>query len=419
MLTILSGLPLGNMVCRTMDDDFDALGPRPDRRPAFRGQMLAREPDPVLEAIVAEAAEALHTPIAMVNLVLDHVQRFRAHLGLPEELAVAGATERRASFCQFVVRDGRPFEVIDAATDPRVPQYLVHTYGIRAYLGMPLVVNDVVVGTLCVLCQQPRTFTDADRRLLRELSERANRRLSELGAMSRESRRALSDQSAAPALDQLQRVVALIGREASTTVQAIEGLRPLLQLVERSLETAVDPELLRRALRTAQEALEDGEHALYEVEAAHGDAHDGVAALGRLYAGAPLTDLVEVTLAARELARSQLAPKGGAYLPDIGTPVYITTSQPLAVSLVSGALSMLAERLPEGTTGGLTLDVVWLGPQAALRVEGPALSEPICREVAEELDSYVAQEGSVLVEAGDPGLFWVRFTAADPVTQTR
>ena len=127
-------------------DSIDALGSRPDRHVAFSRELLAEAEDDELKAIVDQAAHELNAPIAMVNLVLDHIQFFKAHHGLPPDLVATRATERSVSFCQFVVRDGQPFEVTDAEHDTRVPQHLVKTYGIKSYLGMPVVANDVVLG---------------------------------------------------------------------------------------------------------------------------------------------------------------------------------------------------------------------------------------------------------------------------------
>src|SRR5210317_468478 len=113
-------------------DSIDVLGSRPDRHVAFTRELLAEAEDEELKTIVEQAARDLKTPIAMVNLVLDHIQFFKAHHGLPPDLAVTRATERNVSFCQFVVRDGQPFEVTDAEHDTRVPQHLVKTYGIKS-----------------------------------------------------------------------------------------------------------------------------------------------------------------------------------------------------------------------------------------------------------------------------------------------
>ena len=53
-----------------------------------------------LKGIVEEAARDLSPPMVLANLVLEQIQFFKAHHGLPPDLAAASDV----SFCQFVVR---------------------------------------------------------------------------------------------------------------------------------------------------------------------------------------------------------------------------------------------------------------------------------------------------------------------------
>ena len=120
-----------------LEDSIDALGHRPDRHRAFTSGLLAEAEDEILQSIVEEASRDLSMPIALVNLVLEEIQYFKAHYGLPPELAASRGTARDVSFCQFVVRDGVLFEVTDAKEDLRVPQHLVKNFNIQSYLGVP------------------------------------------------------------------------------------------------------------------------------------------------------------------------------------------------------------------------------------------------------------------------------------------
>ncbi|EYF01479.1 GAF domain-containing protein [Chondromyces apiculatus] len=136
--------------------------------------------DAILDACVEEAARLAEAPIALVSLVMRHVQLFRAHRGLPPELALSCATSRRNSFCQFVVRDERPLVVEDTIIDSWVPQDLVERYGIRAYAGVPVRVEGQPVGTLCVIDITPRRFSPSVMTALEVLGTRVAARLSEL-----------------------------------------------------------------------------------------------------------------------------------------------------------------------------------------------------------------------------------------------
>lgn len=77
--------------------------------------------------------------------------------------------------------------VDDAAADPRVSGLPPVTSGaVRTYRGMPLTGTDGdVVGALCVFGPQPRSWTDGDRVLLRQLADSVATEL-ELSALARE-----------------------------------------------------------------------------------------------------------------------------------------------------------------------------------------------------------------------------------------
>lgn len=159
---------------------FDVLGDDRGRFASFDVRALDGDHDDALQAIVAAAAIATEAPIALVSLVLRRIQLFRAHIGLPPDLAVTRAIDRCVSFCQIVVRTGASLEVCDALGDDRVPQAMVEHYGIRAYLGVPLRIHGRVLGTLCVLDVRPRAFTDAHRVAIERLAVAAAARLAEL-----------------------------------------------------------------------------------------------------------------------------------------------------------------------------------------------------------------------------------------------
>lgn len=139
----------------------------PLRLDKLEGAFLDASPDETLNACAREAAERAGTPIALVSLVMRRIQLFRASYGLPQDLSVSRATSRCDSFCQFVVRTEGPFIVAEASTDLRVPQDLVRRYGIMAYAGVPLRYEGHVLGSLCVIDTQPRTF---DAQLIEDLT---------------------------------------------------------------------------------------------------------------------------------------------------------------------------------------------------------------------------------------------------------
>jgi GAF domain-containing protein len=172
---------------RGPQDRIDALGEAP-RGHLFDGELLSTKPDHELQRLVEEAARVAGTPIALVTMITDRLQLFRAHTGLPDEARATLATDRDASFCQFVVRDDALFEVNDAAHDARVPQHLVDAFGIASYLGVPLRSDEGTLGSLCVIDVTAREFSEEQRARLEELARRVERRLDQMKATRRTSR---------------------------------------------------------------------------------------------------------------------------------------------------------------------------------------------------------------------------------------
>lgn len=185
----------------------------PARLSRFQGQVVDVSPDDVLDECVREAAKRAEAPIALVSFVMGQVQYFRAGCGLPPELDLSRATSRCHSYCQFVVTSEKPVIIPDILAAPEMPQALAQTYGIRAYLGVPVSCDGQILGTLCVADVKPRDWGRATVEALQPLSERVTARLNELAAMSRLARDAVSG-TAAEAM--------LLARSVTSVAQVIE-----------------------------------------------------------------------------------------------------------------------------------------------------------------------------------------------------
>lgn len=170
-----------------MADRKDVLGADRERLHAMSGDVLRPVPDAVLQSLVEEAARRLDVPISLVSLVLDTIQFFRAHHGLPPELAAVRATSRDTSFAQFVVRDEDTIAVEDFDEDDRLPRDLVEQYDLKSYLGVPLRIGEWTGGALEVLDRRPRSWRLVDRARLLGLAERVENRLAVLAERRRRS----------------------------------------------------------------------------------------------------------------------------------------------------------------------------------------------------------------------------------------
>jgi GAF domain-containing protein len=146
----------------------------------FDEALLDRTPDPELERLVARAAEVSGFPIALVSLVVNQIQFFRAQVGLPPDLEASRATDRCTSFCQFVVAGDQLLRIEDSLLEPALPTDLVDRYGIRAYVGFPMHVAGMAVGSFCVLDTKPGKLQPAQLEELSRLAQAASARLEAL-----------------------------------------------------------------------------------------------------------------------------------------------------------------------------------------------------------------------------------------------
>lgn len=363
----------------------------------FSRELLAETDDAELQRIVEKAARELGTQIALVSLVLDQIQFFKAHYGLPPDLQASRGTRRDVSFCQFVVRDGQPFDVTDASNDPRVPQHLVEEYGIRSYLGIPIRLGSAIAGSLCVLDTKPRQFSEQERTSLTELAALVNQRFVALTERRRQVRLGLAERASAAALDELKQSLASLRTSATSGSNAMAAVRSALRLSTFALDGGeVSDEALKKTLQAGSEALEVSEDAFFDVDAAAGDCTDCVTALDHLSASAPSTRLSEVLTAAQDLARHLTTSIGGAPLPHLPHDPTLYAQRPFAVALLTALLTALAAELAErGLASGIQLQIE--EPERANIVLVAELEPAVLRRIAEELSQQVGQDPTVTI----------------------
>lgn len=384
-------------------DRIDVLGPDYEIPAAMNRSLLSEIDDHELTTIVKQAAEELSAPIALVNLVLEHIQFFKTHYGLPSELAAARGTDRDVSFCQFVVKSGEPFEVTDAEQDGRVPKYLVKRYGIRAYLGMPLAVGDTVAGSLCVIDTKPRSFSDNDREMLRELAVVANRRLNELSERRKHLHSGLLSQTMLSGLAELRNCLLPIQDAIDSADRAALEAGPSLRLALHAYTTGCpETEDIIHALKSAERALASCQDATAEVAISIGDASDGLAAMEHAVTNTASTSLSTIAVSGRELARQSVDPVGGVILPDIDESILVSTPRSLAITLVATCLNMIAAHMANrNLSGGLRMGARGLGSQAEVRIESDEATGSDYSDIVEVLAKHVGGEPTLKIQATD------------------
>lgn len=371
--------------------------------------LLHPDEDAELQEMVREAADALGAPIALVSLVLDQIQFFKAHYGLPPELRLTRATRRDVSFCQYVVQSGDLFQVTDAAAGDPVASMLADTHQIGSYLGVPISVENQIIGSLCVLDVVPREFTAAEREALATRVGAVSRRLEELLRIRRRRlQRGAMLQSLADAFPGAD--VSALARHAREAIQVLSAHARLAQ-------ADVPPAANLAALQLLPD-LQETEAALVQllagIEKHHLDLAERLESLAVLSRSAGATcDLAEVIEASIRLGRANTDPIGGV--------IWVFDARPMRVAVAPDAL------LPGlvgclGSLAAALMDHHLDGPIELHTTDGPlgwrvSLVPPAASRIAlDGIDVGPLQIERSLVDRTDCALFvdLPRLERADP-----
>jgi PAS domain S-box-containing protein len=217
-----------------MSQDSLAIIRSPARLAALRQLGLLDTPaDPAFDRLTSLAARVLHAPIALVSLVDEERLFFTSAVGLDEPWATRRETPLPHSFCQYVVASGEQLIVADAREHPLLyDNPAISDMGFVAYAGMPLITPDgQPVGAFCVIDHVPRTWTDVEIDILRDLSASV---ISEIKLLVHNIERSQAQQTADRLTQQHKRLL-----EVAQTMVSTLALDEIISLLQRTLETVV------------------------------------------------------------------------------------------------------------------------------------------------------------------------------------
>lgn len=138
-------------------------------------ELFGSDPERIFDAVCQAAARAYGVPIALVSLVGERDQWFKARWGFE-----VSSTPRTWSFCTHTIAARSEFVISDALLDPRFATnpLVVGEPGIRFYAGVPII-NDagVALGALCIIDRRPRSdIAGSDLDLLNSLAQLLSRK---------------------------------------------------------------------------------------------------------------------------------------------------------------------------------------------------------------------------------------------------
>jgi PAS domain S-box-containing protein len=138
-------------------------------------RLLADDREPAFDLIAEAARGATAADGAFVSFVGADLVWFKAAVGQP-----ARRLPRSEAFCDAVVRSGRALVIENVGIEPDY----AHVDYAGAYAGAPILLQDHVVGTVCVTSLRPRVFSQAELAqlgvLARIVGERLETRLEKL-----------------------------------------------------------------------------------------------------------------------------------------------------------------------------------------------------------------------------------------------
>jgi PAS domain S-box-containing protein len=136
--------------------------------------LLDSPPEERFDRLTRLAQNIFKTPYALVSLVDTERQWFKSRQGLD-----ACETGRDISFCGHAILGDDLFIVENALEDPRFADnpLVTDAIEIRFYAGAPVSRNGQKVGTLCIIDDKPRSLSEEQKHILRDLAACVSREI--------------------------------------------------------------------------------------------------------------------------------------------------------------------------------------------------------------------------------------------------
>ena len=142
-----------------------------------RSDLLDTQSEETFDSLCRLAATLIGAPASFLSVVDGKRDFYKSQYGLPEPLA----SERQLSgrtFCHYVVAGSAPLVLDDTHAHPTwraVP--VVESLGVRAFLGVPVLIDGQPIGSFSVIDSSPRSWKASEIETLLQISLAATREI--------------------------------------------------------------------------------------------------------------------------------------------------------------------------------------------------------------------------------------------------
>jgi signal transduction histidine kinase len=156
----------------------DQVRSDPRRLAAVRDSDLLDTPaEETFDSLCRLAVVLMGAPVSFLSVVDESRDFYKSQYGFPESLAAERQLQGR-TFCHYALASQQPLVIEDTHSDSTwraVPT--VDSLGVRAYLGVPVIVNGQPIGSFCVIDTQPHLWSWTEIETLVQVSKAAAREI--------------------------------------------------------------------------------------------------------------------------------------------------------------------------------------------------------------------------------------------------
>ena len=245
---------------RLETDLLDTVGD-PDRLATVAATaLLDTEVEEVFDRMTRLAVKLLGVPAAFLSIVDSDRDFYKSASGFGEPLR-SNRELRGRTFCHYAIQSSHPLVIDDTVAHPVYSQVpTVKSLGVRAYVGVPLVMeNGHAIGSFCAIDVKPRRWTATEIEVLSELAASAKREIEIRGATRAERTARLAAESARITAEEANRAksdfLTVMSHELRTPLNAIGGYADLIEFGIHGPVTRAQSEALARIKRSANHLL--------------------------------------------------------------------------------------------------------------------------------------------------------------------